>query len=237
MRSPKPILRILAAGVALVFVLSFGPAGMAQSGRRVKKTTPAPVPTPEAASSPAKSAKKPEPAVRFVVGMDRYSLSVDARASYWSGTLASVVDRLNDSAAVEVTQVSKSMTRGEAVSRAKSEKGAYVVWLELRNDSRTASSRTDYQVYIQYWVFSPTTAKLKTSGNAYPQAYRNRGVIVSPRTSNIYDDYQLQQAAREAAERILDAFKLHLPDRPMSLPNQTAFEPRVWRDRATKLPK
>jgi hypothetical protein len=43
--------------------------------------------------------------------------------------------------------------------------------------------------------------------------YRNKSVILNPRTSGIYGDYRLQQAAREAADRVLKAFHLRLADR------------------------
>jgi hypothetical protein len=41
--------------------------------------------------------------------------------------------------------------------------------------------------------------------------YRNRGVILNPR-STVYGDRQVQEAAREIAERILKSFQLHIPN-------------------------
>ena len=61
-------------------------------------------------------------------------------------------------------------------------------------------------IYIQYSVFAPVTAKTTTQGNTYPNAYR-RGINLPTTTTG--GDYYLNQAARGAAERILDHF--HVP--------------------------
>lgn len=194
------------AAVALVFVLSAG----AQSGRRTKKTTPAPIPTAAAEPTPPKVVEKPR--LSLIVGMERPD-SLGFNVIHPETVLMSVTDRLDDSPAVRVEQVRRDMNRSDAIRRAKSEEAAYVVLLELEAESRTAVSIRVNDLSIQYSVFSPTTAKLKAFGRTYPQAARGRDVILHPGRGNTQDSYQLQQAGRHAAERILKAFDLPLANR------------------------
>ena len=92
-------------------------------------------------------------------------------------------------------------------------KEAHVVWLQLRPNNFSGQSGVNddpYDVYISYAVFAPTTGKQVTSGNTYPEAYRNKRVRIPSPTMN--EDYYLNQAARGAAERILDHFKIQSPN-------------------------
>ena len=155
---------------------------------------------------------KPGPAVTFVIGMERPDYFVTPRATTSGTVLLSFTDRLQDHPSVKVEHVRADMSRGEAVQRARTEKVAYVVLLKLCADSMRGS-RDDSQIFIQYSVYSPVTAKVKTSGQTYPQSFRRKPVILDPRSPGIYGDYQMQQAAREAAERVLDVFKLSAPAR------------------------
>jgi len=137
----------------------------------------------------------------------------------YSGVLRSCADRLDDSSLVKADTTSREMTRADAIRQAKAETGAYVVWLQIRsNNSYGQASVYDDpdNVYIQYAVFAPTTAKQVTSGNTYPRAYQNARVRVP--TSSTQGDYYLNQAARGAAERILDHFHL----RPSQIPRPNA---------------
>lgn len=189
-------------------LLSFLMAAPAQSGRKVRKpATPPPVATPEPASPLPTPAEKTKPSLTLVVGMQRTNLFDNARIYNASGALHTVVDRLEDHSGVKVVQVRGDMSRAEAVRRAKAEKEAYVVLLELSYDRMAGSS--EGQLRLLYWVFSPITAKIKTSGQTYPHMYRTRGVILDPRGPDIYGDRQLQEAARDAADRVLRAFQLH----------------------------
>src|SRR6266508_2849458 len=176
-------------------------AVMAQSGRRVQKSgaAPVPIPTPEATPTPTMSSEKPKPAFTFVVGLDRYS-----------DFLRSCADRLDDSPSVVAEISTNDMSRGDAIRKAKAEKEAHIVWLHLRsnNFNDQGGTRSD-SVYVEYSVFAPITGKQVTSGNTYPEAYRNKGIRLP--TSSINGDYYLNQAARGAAERILDHFHLRVP--------------------------
>src|SRR5687768_10214438 len=158
------------------------------------------------------AAAKPKAAFTFVIGMDRYGDFPRIPLHYLSAVLNSCARRLDEPVTVEVVTATRDMSRSDAILRAKAEKEAHVVWLELQAETLSARSRPNedpLNVTIEYSVFAPITAKRVTSGRAYPSAYRNRGVIVSPRTGGIYGgDYQLNKAAEEAADQILEHFHL-----------------------------
>jgi hypothetical protein len=189
--------------VALVTLCAL--AVFAQSGRRARKSEAMPIPIPEATPLPTPT-EKPKPAFTFIVGLDRYSESSSLSLNDYSGVLRSCAGRLNDSASVSAVVSTRDMSRGEAIKTAKAEKEAYVVWLQLRVQSLSGRRGDPNDVSIEYWVFAPITAKVATWGNTYPGAYRNRGIRLPSSTGA--GDYYLNQAARGAAERILDHFYL-----------------------------
>jgi hypothetical protein len=210
-RSPaSSTLYVILCGTLL---LSCGLAVVAQSGRRVRKPAPLPIPTPEATSTPTTSSEKPKLAITFIVGLDKYGDSSRISLNAYSGVLRNCTDRLGDSLSVKAEVSTHDMSRSDAVRQAKAEKEAYIVWLQLRPNTFTGQTGVyddSNNVYIEYSVFAPATAKLATSGNTYPEAYRNKRVRVP--TSSTNGDYYLNQAARGAAERILDHFHLRLPN-------------------------
>jgi hypothetical protein len=108
------------------------------------------------------------------------------------------------------------MSRGDAVQKAKGEKESYVILLQVQIDTMSSNSQNsrDADLVIEYSVLAPTTAKQLTFGRTYTQAQRNRGSILNPRTSSIYGDRYLNQAAQEAADRILAYFRSHGPVTP-----------------------
>lgn len=130
---------------------------------------------------------------------------------FYDSVLRACGDRLDDSS-VKVTVANREMNRGEAVKRAKAEKESHLVWMQLRFDTASMSEVDLREVYIDYWVFAPTTTKTVTNGRSYQQMYRGGGVIVMPRpggrASEPYAEQLLKQAARDAAERILSAMDL-----------------------------
>ena len=199
--------------IALVVICTL--AISAQSGRRVRKPeTVIPVPAPAATPAPAPTPRR-EPSLTFLVGMEKFGDFSRISLNTYSGVLRSCADRLDDSSLVKADTTSREMTRADAIRQAKAETGAYVVWLQIRSNNsygRTTVYDDPDNVYIQYAVFAPTTAKQVTSGNTYPRAYQNARVRVP--TSSTQGDYYLNQAARGAAERILDHFHL----RPGQIP-------------------
>ena len=197
--------------VALVAMCSL--AIVAQSGRRGHKTTPPiPVPTPETPQPTPTPAPKLKPEFTFVVGIDKTGDFTRISLNAFSGVLRSCSDRLDEAPSVDSAIASHDMSRAEAVRKAKEGSDTYVVWLQLRPNNfsgQTGVYDDPYNVYVQYSVFAPTTGKQLTSGNTYPEGYRNKRIRVPTPTTE--GDYYLNQAARGAAERILDHF--HVPIR------------------------
>lgn len=207
----SPISSAFYAVFCATLFLSCALAVAAQSGRRVQKSAPLPVSTPEPTPTSNKPAKKPKAAFTFIIGMDRFGdfSRIPLHAS--SGVLRTCAGRLDEPESVDVEILAHDIGHARATQRAKSEKEAYVVWLRLvphTFSGRAGANDDPYNVYIEYIVLAPTTAKQVASGNVFPGAYRNRGVIVSPKTSGIAGDYQLNQAAKATAERILDHFHI-----------------------------
>ena len=173
----------------------------------MRKPTPLPVSTPEPTPPPSKPAEKPKAAFTFIIGMDRYGDFSRIPLYVSNGVLRTCASRLES---VRVEVATRDLGRGDAILRAKSEKEAFVVWLQLVPDTfsgRAGSNDDPYNVNIEYIVLAPTTAKQVTSGRVFP-AYRKRGVILNPKNSGINGNYQLNQAAEETAERILSHFHI-----------------------------
>ena len=194
--------------IAITTLLLVTIAG-AQSGRKSPKSAPlppVPMPTPEKIAPPV-AKEKAKPALTVLVGFERTEFYGSAAMVDDGAALRALVYRLNDYAGVEVAATKRNMTRSEALRSAKAEKGTYVIYVEIDVDNMDGDLR------MSYWVYSPQTAKVKTSGRTYPQMYRNRGVILNPR-STVYGTRQIEEAARDIAERILRAFQLHLPSAP-----------------------
>jgi hypothetical protein len=215
MLNQSQVMRALVAGFVLALVLSGAATDMAQSGRKVRKSTPAPdsSPEPTPAPTPTASSVKPKPRLTFLVGLDRYDSFTNIPLYAYEGVLRNLTDRLADSPSVRVGGAQSDMSRSDAIHKAKAETEAYVVWIQLRDDSLSRDPRNSgnlENLVVEYTVLAPTTAKQATSGRSYAQSQRNRGIL-SPRTSSIYGDRYLNQAAQEAAERILAHFQIHAP--------------------------
>jgi hypothetical protein len=182
---------------------------LAQSGRRAPKSPSVPAATPEPSPTPTAKKSLDKPALPLIVGIDRQGLFANIPLYFYDTVLQSCADRLRDEPSVSVQTGSRDVSRGEAVKRAKAEKEGYVVLLDLRVDAYGGSSNADLsQIYIEYFIFAPQTAKQVSSGRVYQQAYRNRGGIPFPtsgRGNASLAEYRLKQAARDAAERILGA--------------------------------
>ena len=184
----------------------------AQSGRRAPKSVPLPTPTPESTSSAKQPSEKEKRSL--VIGIDSNDTFGRIPQYFYDSVLQSCAQRLREAASIKL-EVQRNLNRGEAVKRAKSEQETEVVLLQLRSDSMGSSGgNIDLsQMFIEYFVFAPTTAKLITSGNVY-QAYRTKGVVVTPPTSGqnpAYIELRLKQAAHDAAERILSALHISKP--------------------------
>ena len=197
--------------IALTTLTAFG-----QSGRRGSKSPPISVPTPEAPQPEKKPVVNDQPKLNLVVGMDRGNGFGTIPSYYYDSVIESCAARLNDSRRVQLEVVPGEMTRGDAIKRAKGEQETYVVWLQLRVDTfnRTAGTNADDMIYIEYTLFEPTTAKIRMQGNSYQGLYRQGGITIpgtSGRTNTMITERRLQDAAQDAAVKILKALHIALP--------------------------
>lgn len=217
-----------AGALALLLSAAFffcAQAAWAQSGRRAPKaSTPPPAaeatPAGESESGPKPSAaKKADALVSFVVmrGEEDILLSIDPLAR--DGVAQNFLRRLGQSSAVSVTDGGRGR-RQEARDRAKSERTAYVVlfYMEEENYTGTVGRPDSRTLVIKTLVYAPKTADLKYTDTVYQRPYRQTARIggvripVPGRGIERYpSQYELEQAAREAADRLLSRFQITPP--------------------------
>ena len=203
----------LALLVAMCSLFAYG-----QSGRRqAKPPAVAPVPSPTPEPTPEPKPKNNGEQISFFVGLGERGSSYNRYPyTYVEAAARGCADRLHkgSSATVDVSQ--NEMTRGEAISKAKSEQNGYVVLITLVEDMMSRSDSSGYvEIQVDYVVFAPQTAKVLASGRTYENSSR-RGPVVVPRTPGsqlpTYREQSLRRAGEDAGERILKA--LHLNSQP-----------------------
>lgn len=201
-----------------LFAILFGAAMItqAQSGRRSSPgATPATTPSVSGAKTPEKKPDKPA-RLQLLVGIDNRDAMSNIPYYVPDTVIDNCVRRLGDAVDVTVTSAGRGMNRAEAIRRAKEETVRYVVLLqigsELADAGKQPSKNSVDELYISYIIFEPGTAKQKQSGRSHHQIYQTgRGGVMSPsKNSPVYSEYALKQAARETAERILEAFEIKL---------------------------
>jgi hypothetical protein len=217
MKNFRPNHHVLASSLRVIAVIAFvslcSGLALAQSGRRAQKSSlPAPTPTPQATPSEKKPVAETEAGLSFVVGIDRVANFASIPMYFYDSVLRACAERLEDASSVKVNVENREMNRVEAIKRAKAETESHIVWLQLRYQTGSGGSEEDLrEVYIDYWVFAPTTAKM-VNGRSYQRVYRGGGVIMTPnpggRVSLPYIEQLLKQAARDAADKILSALEL-----------------------------
>lgn len=178
----------------------------AQSGRRAPKSKSIPAATPEASPTPAPQKSPEKPALLVFLGIDAHDSFSSIPLYFYDSVLKSCAERLRNSSSVKVEVNSRDMSRGDAVTRAKSEQEGYVALLQLRVEGMGSNSRNAdlSRVYIEYFVLAPITAKQVAAGHAYQQASPYKDINVGKSSSNIaYVEYRLKQASRDVAVRIL----------------------------------
>jgi hypothetical protein len=125
-------------------------------------------------------------------------------SAVWEGFL----DRFRKLSSVNVT--TENMRRRDAIERAKKETESYVVLLQLETDSLNSGGGVGQvnsnDVQISYTIFSPVTAKVKSSGRVYVR--QSRGILGGRFPTGRVADSQLYEAGRETADRVMSA--LHL---------------------------
>lgn len=107
--------------------------------------------------------------------------------------------------------VKGEMSRSDAINGAESGLEAYVVWIQLKLETMGEDDDGNLtNLYIEYSVFAPMTGKLATHGKVYQP---RRHSEARAKRGSVYGDDLLNQAAQEAADKILAALKL--PSRPI----------------------
>lgn len=206
----------------LLILLACAPVALAQSGRRSTGTQTT-APSVSGPKTVEKSAPKPPP-LQLLVAVEDHN-PVSNMPYYLSDTVMdNCVRHLNDATEVNATAAQRGMSRGDVINRSKAaDPNLFVVWLQIESDTvsstRQSKSGPD-ELYVRYTIFEPGTAKVKQWGRTHQSIYKTgRGGISGGTAKNtpLYSEYALKQAAKEAAERILEAFDITLHD--MRIPN------------------
>ncbi len=191
----------------LIASVLFGCAmiSLGQSGRRASKPSSPAVVEPVPAEEPVTPKPKPKPGLFLRVGIDQEGGFGNFPLHYYAEALSTIVERLRENSSIEVNDAG-TMTRRDAVNGAKAEKEGYVVYVLLKSDMGSSSTREAAQnAVVEYWIFAPATAKVAKSGHTYARDYQNRSIL-RPNTS-AYNNYLVNLAAQAAAEQILSHFR------------------------------
>lgn len=229
MTKPKSSTRRAASGTRVAFALialvlcGLVSVAAAQSGRRAPKVsaTPTPEATPQQAESESESkpraGKSPDVIVSFiVVEQDTIMLNLDYGAK--EDVMDTFTRRLGQPRAVSVSSGGKG-GRKEARERAKKERDAYVVLFEMEEERAAsgeasigrADSRT---LLLRTYVYAPGSGDLKFTDTIMQRPYRPTasigGVRIPVPSGRRVEQYpsqlQLEQAARDAADRLMSRF-------------------------------
>jgi hypothetical protein len=233
-----PLTRALVALAALVALSLCAFALMNVAGAQSRRAprpaatpTPEPTPTPESSTQGESesgsrprgtSTKEPGVVISFLIlENDNPMMTLDymARDDIWKEFL----ERLGKARSVSVTQGGKA-TRGEARKRAKSEREAYVVLFQMEEERDSMGDATigradSRNLLLKTYVYAPNTGDLKYADTIYQRPYRDTATVGGvripvPGTRRIErypSQRQLEQAARDAANRLMSHFNVILP--------------------------
>lgn len=217
--NPSRARAALCGAAALCLAAAFCAAALAQSGRKAQK--PLGLPTEQArpadpAGKPAEP-KKQEALFTFVVMRDD-TLSVGVDTIARDGVGAAFMERLRRVGRdIDVKDGGKGR-RGEARDRAKKEEAAYVVFFSMDESSYTGSSQDLRGVVLRTYVYTPKTGDLKYSDTMFQRPYQDsariggvRVPVPSRRMERYPSQRELEQAARDSADRLLTRFNVTPP--------------------------
>lgn len=205
----------------------------AQSGRRSQKPgspvpTPTPEPTPEQGESESipRGGQRPNSTALLTLSVfesddSQHRVFTEVREMVMESFLA----RLTRSPSVSAARGGSRMSRGEAQREAKNSKDTHVLILELAEDvqfGRESIGRADTrQLVIKLWLYEAGTGALKYTDTIWQRPYRETATIggvrlpvPTSRTRRIErfpNELELEQAAREAADRTMMRFDIILP--------------------------
>ena len=223
---------LLLIAFCLCALWPIGPAA-AQSGRRKTapaKQSPAPPapsvePQGESESQPRRAPKSQSVIATFIVCEDEQAFLNSSITSRRDIIGATFFDRLRQSSSVAVERGGKA-TRSEARDRAKKEREAYVVLLQLEEDMMAGRGAGQQQIgrmdtsnlALRVYVYAPGSGDLKFTDYVTQRPYRSSTSVggvripVPVRGAERYPgEYQLAQAARDAADRLLSRFEIARP--------------------------
>jgi hypothetical protein len=205
---------------ALLIAAAFCAAGAsAQSGRKAQKplNLPTEKPTPaDPAGKPAEP-KRQEAAVTFIIVKDD-TLSIGFDTLARDGVNRAFFERLKQAGlSVEVKDGGKGR-RNEAREQAKKQEAAYVVYFQMDETGYSGTSTDMYGIVLRTYVYTPKTGDLKFSDSMFQRPYQDRvrvggvGIPVPTRRVERYpSQFQLEQAARAIADRLLSRFNVTPP--------------------------
>lgn len=216
----------------LVMVAAGSSAVLAQSGRRAPKSRNEmpnnPPPSPPS-DPPAQAPRiKAEPArLPIIVGGYKLDPSANFSLSFYDLVAGACINRLRESTALMVA-TGGEMSRGEAINRAKREEESHVVWLELGAESEMGGtadigvgSVRPTRIYVSYVIFTPGTAKVKSSGRVFSDTAGRVGtgrigigLPTRTRGGRLPAQYVLEQTGRDTADRVMNALNIPLPRHP-----------------------
>ena len=188
--------------VCALSILCLSEAALAQSGRRVKRVSTAPTPVITEAKTeptPTPSTVKAATVASFIVGGDRSSTSFDVPSGYLETAVHACIDRLGKALGITAS-AGGNMSRKDAIDKAKKQSDAHVVWIEFKADYNGTSQTT---FVLEYSVFTPQTAKVKSFGRVYLDHARvgsgKVGVGIPPSISRRLPlDYQMKERSKHS---------------------------------------
>ena len=207
--SPRKLFLLIAVLIASTAVVA------AQSGRRGGSKSSAPATPPVASPTEAPSKPKTPSRIQLLVAIDSPTGFDGVPYRIPDTVLEACLRRLAESKDVTATPALQQMTRSEVLKAAKAETVRYVVWLQVRNEqadySADVSSYRD-QLYVTFTIYEPGTAKTKDSGRADYATSKVGNVGVSGPSARraVYSDYAIKETAKQAADKILNAFQIKI---------------------------
>ncbi len=149
----------------------------------------------------------------MLVGIDKHEVFSTIPFYVFDTVLDNCIRRLGEADIVMPTSAGSDMNRAAAIKAAKQETVRYVVLLHLGSEYADAGKQAKAgqdELYVDYMMFEPETAKVKASGRTHQHIYQTGrgGVTLPSKNSPIYSEYAIKEAAREAADRILGQFDI-----------------------------
>ena len=220
MNVPNPSRAALFGAALLLFAALCVSGAGAQSGRKGQKPLGLPTekPTPADPADKAAAPKNVEPTITLLVLKDdTLSVSYDSLAR--DDVAATFVERLRRVGRdVEIKDGGKGR-RQQARDLAKKEEKAYVVFFQMEETGYGSTAETDlHGVALRTYVYTPKTGDLKFSDTIFQRPYRDsarvggvRVPVPTRRVERYPSQLQLQQSARDAADRVLARFQITPP--------------------------